>query len=50
MGRCILAQYDDQIVIIYQAYRPAITKFAVYDSDFDCGELIYTTKESLLCV
>ncbi|WP_442947894.1 DUF4291 family protein [Nostoc sp.] len=46
MGRRILAQYDDQTVIIYQAYRPATTKFAVYYSDFDFAELI-TGRETV---
>jgi len=28
-GRHILAQYDDQTIVVYQAYRPAIADFAV---------------------
>jgi hypothetical protein len=28
-GRHILAQYDDQTIVVYQAYRPAIANFAV---------------------
>lgn len=28
-GRHIMAQYDDQSIIVYQAYRPAIGRFAV---------------------
>jgi hypothetical protein len=28
-GRHILAQYDDERVVVYQAYRPAIGRFAV---------------------
>lgn len=27
-GRHILAQYDDQSIVVYQAYRPAIGNFA----------------------
>ncbi|MBN3922876.1 DUF4291 family protein [Nostoc sp. NMS4] len=42
----MLAQYDDQSIIIYQAYLPAITKFAVYHSYFDCTELI-TARETV---
>ncbi|RLB61836.1 MAG: DUF4291 domain-containing protein [Deltaproteobacteria bacterium] len=28
-GRHILAQYDNETVVVYQAYRPAISRFAV---------------------
>src|SRR5215468_10342470 len=28
MGRHILAQFDDESVVVYQAYRPAIGRFA----------------------
>lgn len=28
-GRCILAQYDDQSVTVYQAYCPEIAEWAV---------------------
>ncbi|WP_427160726.1 DUF4291 domain-containing protein [Aliinostoc sp. HNIBRCY26] len=28
-GRHIIAQYDDQTVVVYQAYRPAIANFAL---------------------
>ena len=28
IGRHILAQYDDQSVVVYQAYRPSIGRFA----------------------
>ncbi|WP_442948220.1 DUF4291 family protein [Nostoc sp.] len=45
----MLAQYDDQSVIIYQAYRPAITNFAVYHSYYDCAELI-TARETVYSV
>jgi hypothetical protein len=44
IGRHILAQYDDQSVIIYQAYCPAIVNFAVYQSYFDFAELITAHK------
>ncbi|MBO0792837.1 MAG: DUF4291 domain-containing protein [Ktedonobacteraceae bacterium] len=33
-GRHILAQYDDQSVIVYQAYRPAIGHFAAWRGYF----------------
>ncbi|MFN6558915.1 MAG: DUF4291 domain-containing protein [Nostoc sp. ChiSLP01] len=28
-GRHILAQYDDHLIVVYQAYRPAIAEFAL---------------------
>lgn len=33
-GRQILAQYDDEALIVYQAYRPAIAEFAVANQRF----------------
>ncbi|MBD2441098.1 DUF4291 domain-containing protein [Nostoc sp. FACHB-110] len=33
-GRHILAQYDDQTVVVYQAYRPAIGHFAASNGYF----------------
>lgn len=33
-GRHILAQYDDDAVIVYQAYRPSIAEFAVTNQRF----------------
>ncbi|QOV87733.1 DUF4291 domain-containing protein [Humisphaera borealis] len=33
-GRHILAQFDDQSVVVYQAYRPAIGSFAVANGHF----------------
>ena len=33
-GRHILAQYDDQSIVVYQAYRPAIGNFAASNSYF----------------
>jgi hypothetical protein len=33
-GRHILAQFDDESVIVYQAYRPAIARFAVKNGHF----------------
>jgi hypothetical protein len=33
-GRHILAQYDDESVIVYQAYRPAIGRFAAEHGHF----------------
>ena len=40
-GRHILAQYDDNTVIVYQAYRPAIGRFAVEHGRFG-GEFSYS--------
>jgi hypothetical protein len=33
-GRHILAQFDDESVIVYQAYRPAIDHFAAHHGYF----------------
>ena len=33
-GRHILAQFDDETVIVYQAYRPAIGRFAAENGAF----------------
>jgi hypothetical protein len=33
-GRVILAQFDDESVVVYQAYRPAIGKFAAQHGYF----------------
>jgi hypothetical protein len=33
-GRHILAQYDDDALIVYQAYRPSIAEFAVAEQRF----------------
>jgi hypothetical protein len=33
-GRYILAQYDDDALIVYQAYRPSIAEFAVAEQRF----------------
>jgi Domain of unknown function (DUF4291) len=33
-GRHIVAQYDDQSIVVYQAYRPAIGKFAATNGYF----------------
>jgi len=40
-GRCILAQYDDLSVIVYQAYRPSIGRFAAENGSFG-GEFSFT--------
>ena len=40
-GRHILAQYDDESVIVYQAYRPAIAAHAVAHQQFG-GEFSYS--------
>lgn len=40
-GRHILAQYDDESIIVYQAYRPAIGHFAARHSYFG-GEFSLT--------
>ncbi|MDB5311515.1 MAG: hypothetical protein JWO38_5717 [Gemmataceae bacterium] len=33
-GRHVLAQFDDQTVVVYQAYAPAIGRFAVEHGAF----------------
>src|SRR5215471_14667795 len=33
-GRHVLAQFDDESVVVYQAYRPAIGRFAVENQQF----------------
>jgi len=40
-GRHILAQFDDDTVIVYQAYRPAIGRFAAESGTFG-GEFSYS--------
>lgn len=40
-GRHILAQYDDETIVVYQAYRPAIGSFAVEHGYFG-GDFKYT--------
>jgi hypothetical protein len=36
-GRHILAQYDDETIIVYQAYRPSIGRYAVEHQTFGGG-------------
>jgi hypothetical protein len=36
-GRCILAQHDDDTVVVYQAFRPAIADHAVAHQRLDGG-------------
>jgi hypothetical protein len=36
-GRHILAQYDDETVVVYQAYRPSIGEAAARDGRFGAG-------------
>jgi hypothetical protein len=36
-GRHILAQYDDQTVVVYQAYRPSIGRYATEHGSFGGG-------------
>lgn len=36
-GRHVLAQYDDDAVVVYQAYRPSIGRSAVVDQRFGGG-------------
>ena len=42
-GRHILAQYDDESVVVYQAYRPAIGRFAAehgyFGGEFSLGRM-----------
>ena len=33
-GRHVLAQYDDEIIVVYQAYRPSIANHAVKNQAF----------------
>ncbi len=40
-GRHVLAQFDDETIIVYQAYRPEIGSFAVEKGYFG-GEFKYT--------
>src|SRR6266849_463738 len=40
-GRHILAQYDDHSVIVYQAYRPSIGRFAAEHGKFG-GDFSYS--------
>jgi Domain of unknown function (DUF4291) len=40
-GRHILAQYDDDTIIVYQAYRPVIGRFAAENGKFG-GEFSYS--------
>jgi hypothetical protein len=40
-GRHILAHFDEQSVVVYQAYRPAIAEFAVRNQRFG-GEFSFT--------
>src|SRR5690348_1890104 len=40
-GRHILAQYDDESVVVYQAYRPAIGHFAARNGYFS-GEFSFS--------
>src|SRR5262252_3430645 len=36
-GRHVLAQYDDDTVVVYQAYRPSIGRFAAASQHFGGG-------------
>src|SRR5689334_8661914 len=42
-GRHVLAQYDDETVVVYQAYRPSIGRFAAahgyFGGDFSLGRM-----------
>src|SRR5262245_29715448 len=40
-GRHILAQFDDETIIVYQAYRPSIGRFAV-ENGFFGGDFSYS--------
>ena len=40
-GRHILGQFDDETVIVYQAYRPAIGRFAAEHGAFG-GDFSYS--------
>ena len=43
-GRHILAQFDDETVIVYQAYAPAIGRYAAQHGHFG-GDFSYSTDE-----
>ena len=34
-GKHILAQYDDETVVVYQAYKPSIAEYAVKNQRWD---------------
>ena len=40
-GKHILAQYDDNSIIVYQAYRPSIAEYAIKHQKFG-GDFIDT--------
>ncbi|XP_052072735.1 uncharacterized protein LOC127710813 [Mytilus californianus] len=40
-GKHILAQYDDRSVIVYQAFKPAIAKYAVQNQQFGGPDFSY---------
>ena len=41
IGRHILAQFDDETIIVYQAYRPSIGRFAIENGHFG-GDFKYS--------
>lgn len=41
-GRHILAQYDEETIIVYQAYRPEIAQYAVTHGQLGGAEFSYT--------
>ncbi len=41
-GKCVLAQYDDNSIIVYQAYRPSIGNAAVKNQSFGDGGFSFT--------
>ena len=54
-GRHILAQYDEHSIIVYQAYRPAIGRFAATHGYFGVLLLqfnfrIYTRSSSIVAI
>ena len=40
-GRHILAHYDDETIVVYQAYRPSIGRFAIEHGRFG-GDFSYS--------
>jgi len=50
-GRCILAQFDEQSVVVYQAYRPSIGRFAAehqyFGGDFSLGRMTWVKPNFL---
>lgn len=50
-GRCILAQYDEETIVVYQAYRPSIGHFAArhgyFGGDFSLTRMTWVKPNFL---